>query len=354
MHEITLNIHMHTHYSDGSGSHADIVQAALETGLDGVIVTDHNIFVNGKEGIYTQGNKKSILLVGEEIHNQDKLPQKNHLIVFGTDRELATYAHDLNRLLESIQQCGGLAFIAHPDDPEAEAVGETDITWEEWETNGITGIELWNGFSEFKENIKTKLHAYYYAFRPSEIATGPSQKTLQRWDNLLKNGKKVIAIGGSDAHALIFKLGPIRRVIFPYKWHFQTINTHILLSDPLSGNFSDDRNAILKALAKGRVFIGYDLPSPTNGFRFSANGGLGNISMGDETNNKNGVTFQIRLPKPTECHLLRNGTVVKTWTNQEVCSYVTSDPGVYRVEVYIAYKGKRRGWIFSNPIYITS
>jgi hypothetical protein len=27
-------------------------------------------------------------------------------------------------------------------------------------------------------------------------------------------------------------------------------------------------------------------------------------------------------------------------------------PGVYRVEAYIEFKGKRRGWIFSNPIYV--
>ncbi|MGZ9235150.1 MAG: histidinol-phosphatase, partial [Anaerolineales bacterium] len=36
---------MHTVYSDGSGTHKDIAQAALRTGLDVVIVTDHNVLV---------------------------------------------------------------------------------------------------------------------------------------------------------------------------------------------------------------------------------------------------------------------------------------------------------------------
>ena len=36
----------------------------------------------------------------------------------------------------------------------------------------------------------------------------------------------------------------------------------------------------------------------------------------------------------------------------DICSHITTEPGVYRVEVYIPYRGKRRAWIFSNPIYI--
>ena len=54
MHEILLNLHMHTRYSDGSGSHEDIARAALRSGLDAVIVTDHNVLVRGIEG-YVEG-----------------------------------------------------------------------------------------------------------------------------------------------------------------------------------------------------------------------------------------------------------------------------------------------------------
>ena len=36
-------LHMHTQYSDGSGSHRDIARAALRRGIDAVVVTDHNI-----------------------------------------------------------------------------------------------------------------------------------------------------------------------------------------------------------------------------------------------------------------------------------------------------------------------
>ena len=32
MHEIVVNLHMHTRYSDGSGTHKDIAQAAMQAG----------------------------------------------------------------------------------------------------------------------------------------------------------------------------------------------------------------------------------------------------------------------------------------------------------------------------------
>ena len=52
MHELVINLHMHTRYSDGHGSHGDIAAAAMQAGLDAVIVTDHNVWVDGPEDYY--------------------------------------------------------------------------------------------------------------------------------------------------------------------------------------------------------------------------------------------------------------------------------------------------------------
>ena len=76
MHEIIVNLHMHTHYSDGSGRHQDIARAALKCGLDAVIVTDHNVLVRGFEGYVREGKGKVLMLIGQEIHDQDRDPQK--------------------------------------------------------------------------------------------------------------------------------------------------------------------------------------------------------------------------------------------------------------------------------------
>jgi hypothetical protein len=292
------------------------------------------------------------MLIGEEIHDQARSPQKNHLLAFGHRRELAPLAWDTNRLLESIRKAGGVSFLAHPYDPAAPAVGEDDLSWEDWSVQGYTGIELWNAMSEFKTLLKSKLHAVYYAFYPERIARGPFPSVLKIWDDLLAGGQRVTAIGGSDAHAIPAHIGPLRKVLFPFEFHFRTINTHLLIEKPLTGELDTDRELVLEAFRRGRAFIGYDLPAPTRGFRFTANGYEQNAQIGEEITAERGVTLQIRLPVKTTCRLVRHGEVVQEWNNQQHCMHITSQPGAYRVEAFIDYRGMQRGWIFSNPIYV--
>lgn len=367
MYEIVVNLHMHTRYSDGHGSHTDIARAALAAGIDAVIVTDHNVYVAGPEDYYhlpdgadaapqrglpEKGGKRVLLLVGEEIHDQGRQPQKNHLLAFGHNCELSDKAADIPRLIDSIRGAGGIAFIAHPYDPAAPAFNEDDLSWVDWQVQGYTGIELWNAMSEFKSLLKSKLHAIYYAFNPANIAKQPFSQVVKIWDDLLASGQKIVAIGGADAHALPARLGPLRRTLFPYEFHFKTINTHIILDQALSGDVDQDRRMILEALRRGRAFVGYDLPAPTRGFRFIAHGYEQRATMGEGITNERGVTFQVALPQAAECRLVRHGETVQVWQRQQHCTYITSRPGAYRVEAYIEFRGKRRGWIFSNPIYV--
>lgn len=352
MNEIIINLHMHTPYSDGHGTHAAIAQAALKAGVDAVIVTDHNVWVNGPEDYYRDGDRRVLLLVGEEIHDQAREPQKNHLLVIGAGRELAPLADNPQHLLDGVAQAGGVSFLAHIVDPEAPLFNESDLSWASWDVQGYTGIELWNGMSEFKSLLKSRLVGLYYAFNPRRVAHGPFPAALQKWDELTASGRRVVAVGGSDAHEMQARLGPIRRTLFPYEFHFSAINTHLLLPQPLSGDVFSDRRLVLDALRQGHAFIGYDLPAPTRGFRFSAHGMEQTAVMGDEIGSKNGVTFQIKLPQSCECNLLKDGKIVKTWRKSEAFTFTATEPGVYRVEVYIHYLGKRRGWIFSNPIYV--
>lgn len=352
MHEVVVNLHMHTRYSDGSGIHKDLAAAALKTDVDAIIVTDHNILTHGFEGYYKEKNKKILMLIGEEVHDQARNPQKNHLLVFNAGREVATFADDPQRLIQIVRESGGLAFLAHPNDPEAPAFRETDISWEDWSVQNYTGIELWNALSELKTVVPTKLHGAFYAFFPSFVASQPIPATLAKWDELLASGRRVAAIGGSDAHALQMSMGAIRRTIFPYEFHFRTVNTHVLISEPLSGAVDTDKRLIYEALANGQCFVGYDLPASTRNFRFTAQGKDGSVSMGAEIPAKGGVTLQAKLPLAAELRLLKDGQVLQTLKNQQACIHITTEPGVYRIEAYRNYLGKRRGWIYSNPIYV--
>ncbi|MBM3153611.1 MAG: PHP domain-containing protein, partial [Chloroflexi bacterium] len=270
MHELTINLHIHTTYSDGTGSHADVVAAALQAGLDAVIVTDHNVLVQGMEGYHRRGRKRMLLLVGEEVHDQARQPQKSHLLVVGAGRELAASAGQPQGLVDAVRTAGGLSFIAHPVDPALPVFNEDDISWEDWDVHGFTGIELWNGFSEIKTVVRSRLGALPYAYFPELVGHGPLPQTLEIWDRLLSRGAKVVAVGGSDAHALKMSMGPLRRTIFPYRFHFSAVNTHLLVEKPLCGEIETDRRMVYAALAAGHAFIGYDLPGATHGFRFSA------------------------------------------------------------------------------------
>jgi hypothetical protein len=354
MRELITNIHVHTGYSDGTGTHQQIAQAALLSGIDIVIITDHNVLVKGFEGYHSQDNQRVLLLIGEEIHDRTHQPSHNHLLVLGANRELAAYAAQPQRLIEQVQRAEGLAFIAHPFDRSADAFDEDGIAWDDWTVRGYTGIEIWNAFSELKERANSRLQGLFYAFFPHLIAFGPDQSAVKKWDELITSGKRLVAIGSSDAHALHMRMGPIRRTIFPYKFHFQSINTHLLTEDDLSGDLITDRRTVMNALRQGHAFIGNDLPSPTRGFRFYAQGRDRQAMMGDDIDLHQSVTFQIRLPIIAECRLIRNGKVVKVWQDRPICAFIAREPGVYRVEVYIDYMGKRRGWIFSNPIYVHS
>ncbi len=352
MHEIVINLHMHTVYSDGNGTHKDIAQAALKTGLEAVIVTDHNVLVQGVEGYYRAGRDRVLLLVGQEIHDQDRVPQKNHLLAFNTNRDVSTLADDPQTLINGVNDAGGICFPAHPNDVASPIFNETSISWEAWDVHGYTGIELWNAFSEFKTVLHTKLHGLFYAFFPQFIAHHPMPETLQRWEELLASGARVVAIGGSDAHALGMHMGPLHRVIFPYEFHFRAVNTHVFIPEPLTGDVLTDKKMIYEALAAGRCFVGYDLPASTRGFTFKAKGIEQSVIMGEEIPAKRGVTLQAHLPKPAEIRLIKDGKTIGIWKGAQACAYSATEPGVYRVEVWKNYLGRKRGWIFSNPIYL--
>jgi hypothetical protein len=351
MYELIINLHMHTIFSDGSGTYPELGQAALNAGVDVLLITDHNVLVKGFDTYYQDGKRCTLVLACEEIHDQGRVPQKNHLLVFGVNQELATYADDPQTLINYVSRLGGLSFIAHPVDPAMPSFGETDISWEDWSVSGFTGIELWNGFSELKNVAKGKSDAIIYAFFPRAIPHGPHPKALILWDGLLSKGQHAVAIGGSDAHARHFSLGPLHKIVFPYEYHFSTINTHVFTPFPLTGNLIQDRKMVFDAMAVGHCFIGYDLPAPTRGFCFSAQGRDSRVIMGEEIFLDGAVTLQGKLPCKAEIKLIKDGKCIKN-SSGDTITHVSEEPGVYRIEAYKHFRGKLRGWIFSNPIYV--
>lgn len=353
MHEILVNTHIHSYLSDGNATYQEIADAAARSGIDAVIITDHNVHLQRKEGFYKSGSRSILVLTGQEIHDQTRFPQKNHLLVFNPAMDYSPYAQNPDHLVTRVRSSGALSFIAHPIDPELKAIGEPDISWEDWSVRGQTGIELWNGFSEIKYRSHSLLQTVFFAFFPKFLACQPMPKALQLWDSLLQKDPPCVAIGGSDAHALNRRALWWHKTVFPYDFHFSAINNHLLLAEPLSNDLNRAKDQVYSAFKNGNLFIGYDLPASTRDFRFYGQGNNSTAQPGDKIKCEEGMTLQINLPFPAECHLLRNGQIEKSWTGTRQCTHITQKPGIYRVEAYIQYLGSRRGWIFSNPIYVS-
>lgn len=356
MYEYVGNLHAHTTYSDGAGTHAVVAAAAIRAGLDFVLTTDHNVLVQGVEGYYRNPDGRQVLLLtGEEAHDMQRDPQRNHLLVYGAHAEMAPAAQNRppQRLLDAVNAAGGCAFLAHPIDRAVPWLGEGSYSWEDWDLQGYAGIELWNTMSSLKPLLATPFSTAVAVFDfPGRLA-GPDPDILALWDRLLAEGRRVSAVGNSDAHATPMRAGPLKRVIFPYEMLFRMVNTHVLLEHPLTGDWRADGGALLEAVGRGRSFVGYGLPGDPRGFRFEARTESGETlaTFGGDVRPGQAVELRISAPAPARLRLIRQGEVVKEGYGTAL-TYRPSQPGAYRAEAWRAYRGRERGWAFSNPIYV--
>jgi len=351
MKEVVGNLHMHTPYSDGAKWHAEVAEEAISAGLDFIVVTDHNVWVDGIEGYYANDRGKVLVLVGEEVHNPRRVPQVSHFLVFGAEKEMACHAHDIQQLIDETTAAGGYGFLAHPFDPTMPFMQATSIGWRDWQVEGYHGLEIWNYMSSLKGLVKGRISAIRVAFSPQNFVSGPSDEALAKWDELLAQGKRISAVGGSDAHAFRLSMGPISRTIYPYEFLFRAVNVHLLLESDLNGELKHDKELILSAIGHGNSWVGYDMASPTSGFRFSGQGKTKGV-IGDEVKFDVGATLQVLAPAKCHIRLLRDGNLEKEIRNDVSLTHLPVEPGAFRVECFVHYRGRDRGWIYSNPIYL--
>ncbi|MDT8305894.1 MAG: CehA/McbA family metallohydrolase [Anaerolineae bacterium] len=365
MHEYAGNLHIHTRFSDGEKWHREVAHDAARAGLDFIVVTDHNVWVRGVEGYYEFEQGPVLLLTGEEVHDTRRQPQANHFLVYGAEQEMSPHAPEPQRLIDATNAAGGCGFIAHPYEEELPFFPEGgDLGWHNWEVDGYTGLEIWNYMSSFKNEVSRHLgrlrwqnglygraSALPLALHPERYITGPEPEALARWDELLSAGRRIAAIGNSDAHGTPMHLGPITREIFPYEFLFRAVNTHVLLRQPLTGDVETDKALILGAVAKGNSWVAYDMAHPTKGFRFSGQGVTKGV-MGDNVVMDVGATLQVLAPARASIRLIHNGAIVASTESGQSLTHAPAESGAYRAECSLLFEGHERGWIYSNPIYL--
>ncbi len=359
MFEYSGSIHMHSKFSDGSGTVEEIANYACESNLDFIILTDHNT-IKAKDKGYEKWHKNLMLIVGYELND---IKNKNHYLVFGMNEVVGTFEKlpdgDLgNRLsaveyVKEIRNKGGIGFLAHPHEVRNHMPEHPAYPWTAWKSEDFTGIEIWNHMSEWAEglNESNKLQRFIH---PLKSITAPPEATLKKWDELNER-RKVVAIGGIDAHAHKHNVMGLVFEIFAYKILFKSIRTHVFVDKEIEKcspkNFEFDKRQIVDALGRGRSFVVNNYYGNGKGFRFFADYDGDHYTLGDEikldkSKNKK-IILRAFLPSEAKIKLIHNGKCVDEVKGYD-CIWDSDETGSYRIE---AWK-ENKGWIFSNHIRV--
>jgi hypothetical protein len=276
----------------------------------------------------------------------------HHYLAYNIRERAAQHNLSAQEIIDTVNNQGGFGFLAHPFEkgmPFAEK--SVAYTWNDLSVTGYTGVCIWNFTSRWKERVKTLFHGFFFLTFKTQMLKGPSLETLAFWDQACQR-RRVVAVGGSDAHGTLFKWGPLKLTPFSYDYLLNSICIHIFLKKKLSHTPEEAKREIYEAMQNGRLFIAHENLRPARGFRFDFTSTDGaDLYMGEEAPFKFGQ-FVVESPAEGEIRLIKDGVFIDQRQGREAI-FPVAEKGVYRVEVY-----KRlflfgwRPWIFSNPIYL--
>lgn len=203
------DLHCHTRYSDGDSWPAEMLHAAAEAGLDFLGVTDHNNVAH-HAAYGPGGNGRPIVIPGVEVTTYG-----GHWNAWGTDRwwEFRTpEGPAVERAMADAIDAGAFVSVNHPK--------PFGPPWEYDDIRAMQAIEVWNG-----------------------AWAGLNSVSLSMWEARLRNGERLVAVGGSDTH-LLRSADPDAR--------------HATLGHPttwVNAGRHADAAAILDAMRAGRTFV---------------------------------------------------------------------------------------------------
>lgn len=105
------DLHMHTNYSDGTGSVEEVLAFAQHyTSLDVIAVTDHDTIEGALRAreLAERGSYRFEVIVGEEISTRE-----GHLLALFLHAPIAP-DQSIERSIDLVHEQGGLAIVAHP------------------------------------------------------------------------------------------------------------------------------------------------------------------------------------------------------------------------------------------------
>jgi hypothetical protein len=339
---ITGVIHVHTTDSDGTKTHEEIADIAREVGLDFLIFADHmtlQALHDGREGFYDN----VLALIGYEHNDTDDC---NHYLIFDND-EVFSSNWEAAEYVTAAADKEAIGIMAHPDEIRGRDARFRSYPWTDWSVTRFDGIEVWNQMSEWMENLKF-YNQLQMLFSPRKFLKSPTNRILRKWDEL-SSKRKIVGIAAVDAHGFLYRAGPLKLTIFPYKVQFKTLRSHLILQEPLSKDFNTAKKQVYDAIRDSRVFMSNYRWGDASQFSFSISNAEESVTIGGALKLDEKTMAKISIPAKRKIKIIHNGNQIFESQSREI-EFNLNETGTYRVEVY---RG-RKGWIFSNHIRVIS
>ena len=235
-------LHAHTVHSDGKLTTQELAAAARADGLDFLAITDHNNSVHQLDRIDAPG---LLLITGEEVTTPG-----GHMNVWGlagprafVDFRVSPGDPRIQTLVDAAHAAGALASINHP------YVDCFACAWTHAIPEGIDALEIAN--------------------RDAQTLA----QSVAMWDVLLRQGRRVTAVGASDYHR-------------PGQNAIGTASVRVW-AEELS------RRAILDAIRQGRVVVMADGKTPPPILQARAGGRV--ASVGDSVSVKPAELIEVEV-----------------------------------------------------------
>jgi len=364
-HEYSGVIHIHTTYSDGSGSYAQLERLCDSLGLDFAIITDHNTVQPMKDSL---ANRFGVTLIVPAVEISTD-GEHGHFLVIGDSVPLVprngvtsdSVFHDALKKKSIVV----LAHVFHP---------RGTLDWDDWNIGEFTGMELYNFDEGWRKdlsllNINKVLGAYIgYGLEPEALnyLLSYPDKEMKKFDELnLK--RKVVGVGSLDAHANMNLTRTLSWHFPSYQSLFELVHTVIVTREAFDGTYHHDRELLLKAIRGGNTFVSFSGLEEARGFLFTATSVAGAQSdhpteaiMGDSLRVENSAILHVEIPDTdnVEAQIIWNGQILARFNNASSIDFPVVRAGEYRVQVFqkrvmVPFFMKRSfPWVISNPIYI--
>lgn len=327
-------VHAHTRLShDSPGPLEELVAAARETGVRWVCITDHSNPETARS--LPRGEVGGVLLVpGEEV-----TIWSSSMLALGTAAHVERRGKTFAELEAAIRAGGGVPLLAH-------------VThFKRLPRRAPAGMAVYDLSGDYREISLLRFPAVLSCLSSGDpeasaeafllFVQGRQEERRALWDRFLAVAP-CAGVAETNAHAKFRYLG---RTFDPYAGLLGLVRNHALLP-------ALDEAAVLEAVERGRLHIGFDALADTSGARFEALRGERPVATGgDALPFGPSLSLAVHLPLPARVRVLRDGL---PWREGEgrVLHFPVEGPGVYRAEAEVVAGGEARPWVLFNPVRV--